>query len=165
MRHRRKSKSHHRRRHRVGAINVKSVATKVLGVAAGAFVGRTIQNMAVKTFPTVSGKYIGIGTIVLGALVPKVIKSELGQSLGDGILALGAYQTLQNFGVISGLGAIPRRVAPRITSMNGYNANAHTVGEYNANAHAVGKAYNRSTVFGMPTPETELMMGALLYDE
>lgn len=164
MRHRKKS--HHRRSHRrrrgVGAVNVKSLAMKVASVAAGAFVGRTIQNMATKNLTTVSPKMIALGTIIIGGFVPKFIKSEFGQGLGDGILAVGAMSGLQSFGVISGVGYIPRVPA----KFNGYNSSAKAFGAYSSNVPAVGyKPYLRESVSGMPNAERELMMGALLYDE
>jgi hypothetical protein len=166
MRHRKKTKHRRTRRHRVGAINVKNVAMKVAGVAAGAFVGRTIQNMAVKTFPSINAKYIGIGTVVLGAVIPKLLKSDLGNAVGDGVLAVGAISTLTQFGVITGIGSTGRRVAPRVLRMNGYNPNSSAVGAYNKNSSAVGqRPYNREVVMGMKDESDQLMMGALLYDE
>lgn len=113
----RKRKVHHHRRrrsHRVGAVDVKKVGTKILGVAGGAFIGRTLANMAGKTFPTLDGKYVGLGIAGIGIFVPKFVKSELGVALGDGLMAIGVLQSLQSFGVIQGIGATPNRVPTRV---------------------------------------------------
>lgn len=114
---RRKRKVHHRRRRssRVGAIDVKKIGTKILGVAGGAFVGRTLANVAGKSFPTLSGTYVGLGIAAVGALVPKFVKNDLGAALGDGILAIGVLQSMQSLNVIQGIGAtnfvkVPTRV-------------------------------------------------------
>jgi hypothetical protein len=103
---RRKRKVHHRRRRssRVGAIDVKKIGTKVLGVAGGAFVGRTLANVAGKSFPTLSGTYVGLGVAAIGVLVPKFIKNDLGVALGDGLLAIGVLQSMQSLNVIQGVG-------------------------------------------------------------
>lgn len=162
MRH--KKKHHRRRSHRrsVGAVNVKSLATKVLSVAAGAFVGRTIQNMAAKSLPTTSPKIVALGTILIGGFVPRFIKSDFGQGLGNGILAVGAISGLQSFGVISGIGWVPSVPA----SAMGYSSKANAFGGYNPKARAFGasRPYIRDSVGEMPTAERELMMGALMYE-
>lgn len=166
-------KKHHRttrrRHHRMGAVSAKGMATKVLSVAAGAFVGRTLQNMATKSLTTVSPKIVGLGVIVIGAMVPKFLKGDMGQGLGDGILAIGTISTLQQFGVISGIGYMPGRVPMRV-NMGAYNPNSKAIGKYNPNARAVGanRPYVRSNVAGpmnmMPSAEREMMFGSLIYD-
>lgn len=161
---RRRKVSHrrHRRHHRMGAINIKQVGTKVLGVAAGAFAARTIYNMVIKSSPTMDPKYIGIGEVVLGVLVPKFIKNELGSGIGDGLLAIGALTTLQNFGVISGVGAVPvRRVPARVIGAGAKPFLSKMVG-------ATPRPYTRTTV-GNAYSEMESMnraaMGALYMED
>ena len=91
-RHSKKRKSTHRRRrsHRMGAVDVKKIGTKILGVALGGFGARTLNNFAVKTFPTIDPKIIAGGNIFVGALLPKFLKSDLGSAVGDGFIAIGS---------------------------------------------------------------------------
>ena len=157
---------HHRRRHHMGAINAKGLLMRAASVAAGAFVGRTLQNMVAKSMPSVSPKYVALGTVAVGVLVPKFIKSSFGEGLGDGVMAIGVLSSLQQFGVITGIGAMPGRVNPRV--IRGYNPGSKAVGSYNAGARAVGVTHphmNRTVGSVMPGAKEELMMGALLYDE
>jgi len=118
-RRRRAKKTSHRRRRRVGAfgsgkIDFKKMATRLIGVAGGAFLARTLNNMVVKSAPSTDQKLIGGGDMVLGILIPKFIKNELGQGMGDGLLAIGSLTALQAFGAISGIGALPMRVPSRV---------------------------------------------------
>ena len=169
-RRRRHHRVHHRR-HRVGAINVKGTLMKVGGVAVGAFAGRMLQNMAAKSLTSISPKLVNLGLIIIGDMVvPRIIKGPLGEAAGDGITAIGVLGELQQFGMISGIGWVPGyRVPSKV--IKGYNKASRAVGAYNPAAHPVGAmhnpnlAYNRSTVFGMPDANAEMMMGALLYDE
>lgn len=171
-RHRRHIR-HHRRRHRVGAINVKQTGTKIIGVAGGAFVGRMLQNMATKSLPSISPRIMNLGLIVIGEMViPRIVKGDIGQSVGDGITAIAVLSELQSFGMITGVGAVPgRRVPSRV--IRGYNPAAPAVGAYNKAAPAVGQGgapvnkniYNRRAVFGMPDAHDEMMMGSLLYED
>jgi len=150
----RRRKTHHRRtrRHRVGAVNMKSLGTKVLGTAAGAFAARTLYNIGLKTFPTLKPQYVGLGIIGIGAFVPKFIKSEIGSAVGDGIVAIGALSTLQGFGLISGVGAIPgRRVPSRVMSGGPYG---------NRVMSGQSMPYNRTTVGGANRPFMRTTVGA-----
>lgn len=118
MRHTKKRKGSHRRRSRrsrVGAVDVKKIGMKIVGVTAGAFAARTLNNVVVKQFPTaLSGWMLGAGDAVIGALVPKFLKSDLGVAIGDGMIAIGALTALQSLGVLQGIGAAPRRVPTRV---------------------------------------------------
>jgi hypothetical protein len=121
---RRKHRTH--RRSRVGAVNMKSALMKVAGIGAGVFAGRLLQT---KLAATLSPKILGAVTIVAGVMIPKYIKSDLGQGLGDGLISAGILSELQSFGVISGIGYVtPGTNALANTGANGYNGNARTVG-------------------------------------
>ena len=161
-----KRKVHHRRRRvsGVGRINVKSIGIKVLGTAAGAFAARLLYNMGLKQFPTIKPQYAGLGIVVVGALIPKFIKSELGSAAGDGMIAIGSLSALQGFGVISGVGQIPgRRVPSRVMSGGQFQNRVMSGGN---------RPYNRTTVGGQNRPFMRTTVGSMraesmgaLYDE
>jgi hypothetical protein len=150
----RRRKTHHRRtrRHRVGAVNMKSLGTKVLGTAAGAFLARTLYNMGVKQFPTMKPAYLGLGLVGIGAFIPKFVRSEIGQSVGEGVIAIGSLSALQGFGLLSGVGAIPgRRVPSRVMSGGPYG---------NRVMSGQSMPYNRTTVGGANRPFMRTTVGS-----
>jgi hypothetical protein len=167
MAHRRKKSSHRKhRRHRVGAINVKQVGMKVLGVAAGAFAARTLYNVVVKNYPTIAPQYIGLGEVALGVLVPKFIKNDIGGGIGDGLIAIGSLTAMQNFGLINGIGAVaPRRVPARVIGAGARPFLSKMVG---GGMGATARPYTRTTV-GNAYSEMEAMnrasMGALYMED
>lgn len=154
-----KKKSHgtRRRRHRsMGAINLQSVGMKVAGIAVGAFA----DNLARKNFTSISPTILGAGELVIGVMLPKFMKSPLGEGIGDGLIAVGAINLMKSFNVISGVGApMPARVPLR---RQAYSPGAPAIG-------AAGRAYLTQTVgnngIGMPAMEHDMMMGALLYED
>jgi hypothetical protein len=81
------AKKHHRkRRHRMSGVPKGALMSSV-GIIAGAIVGRLV---AKKVLPSVDEKIKNAGVIAIGALLmPKVIKSELGRSIGQGMIASG----------------------------------------------------------------------------
>lgn len=102
---RRKHRRHRTHRRRVGAASgLKGVAMQVAGIAAGVFVGRLATT---KLASTVSPKISGLVLIVAGAYLPKFMKSQIGEGIGNGLVATGSLALLQNFGVITGIGAMP----------------------------------------------------------
>jgi hypothetical protein len=154
----RRKRRHHvsRRRHRVGAVNMKSALMKVAGIGAGVFAGRLITT---KLGASLSPTILGAVTIVAGVMIPKYVKSDLGQGLGDGLVAVGILGELQQFGIISGLGyAPPGQNASTSTGANGYNPGmAKTVG------YTGGRQIMKSTVGhlnGIPMGELQ-KIGAL----
>lgn len=149
-RHRKSKKTHRRRRsHRMGAIDVKKVGLKVIGVAGGAFAARTLNNVVVKQFPTLlSGWMIGAGDVVIGALLPKFIKSDLGAALGDGFIAIGALTAMQGLGIVAGLGAV-HRVPTRVIGSGSQPFLSRMVGASN-------RPYLRQTVGRMGSAYSEM---------
>jgi hypothetical protein len=98
-------KSHTPKRRRsgrkgIGAINMSNVLTKVAGIAAGAVAARMANN---SIGDKVSPKLAAAGTIAVGVMLPKFLKSELGEAVGEGFIAVGAVGLLQNFGVLKGI--------------------------------------------------------------
>jgi hypothetical protein len=87
-------KKHTKRRSRIGAAP-KGMLTSILGIAAGAVVGRMV---AKKLLPNVDEKIKNAGVIVLGAMVmPKVLKSDLGRAIGNGMIAAGGVGLAGSF--------------------------------------------------------------------
>jgi hypothetical protein len=87
-------KKHTKRRSRIGAAP-KGMLTSILGIAAGAVVGRMV---AKKLLPNVDEKIKNAGVIVLGAMVmPKVMKSDLGRAIGNGMIAAGGVGLAGSF--------------------------------------------------------------------
>jgi hypothetical protein len=164
----RRRKTHHRRarRHRVGAVNMKSLGTKVLGTAAGAFAARTLYNMGLKQFPTIKPQYLGLIIIGAGAMVPKFIRSEIGNAVGDGMVAIGSLSALQGFGLISGVGAMPGRRVPSRVMSGGPYANRVMSGQtlpYNrTTVGGANRAFMRTTVGAFDAPEA---LGALYLED
>ena len=146
---------HHHRKKRIGGINGKSVGMRILGIAGSAFA----DNLARKNFTSLSPLILGVIEVGAGIFIPKFVKGDLGQGVGDGLIAVGTIALLKNFNVISGIGAVTIRPDQRvpIRNLSGYQASAPAIG-------AAGKAYLTDTVGSMPSMEQQ-MMGALLYDE
>lgn len=157
-RKRKRTKSHHRRRrrHSVGAIDVASIGKKVLGVAAGAFVARTLFNLAAKQWPTLKPQYVGLITIGLGALLPKFMRSELAMAASDGMIAIGALTAMQNFGLISGIGQTRRVQSRIINGPAGRLSNGSNRGNFLKANVAGSNEMHRMAVQGL---------GALMYEE
>lgn len=125
---RRKHRRHSSRRRRVGAATgMKGALTKVAGIAAGVFAGRLVST---KLAASMDPKIVGLVLVVGGVMVPRFIKSDIGQGIGDGLSATGVLSVLTGFGVISGSNVLPPGQTATIrTGDNGYNAaNARTVG-------------------------------------
>ena len=94
-RKRKHTKKHtRRRRHRMSGVPKGALMSSV-GVIAGAVVGRLV---AKKVLPNLDEKIKNAGVIAIGALLmPKVIKSELGRSLGTGMVAAGGLGLAGSF--------------------------------------------------------------------
>jgi hypothetical protein len=78
----------------MGAVPKNAIMT-ILGITAGAVVGRMV---AKKALPNVDEKIKNAGVIVLGAMVmPKVMKSDLGRAIGNGMIAAGGVGLAGSF--------------------------------------------------------------------
>ena len=93
-----------RRSHRrgLGAVNVGSATSKVLGIAAGAVASRMLGNAVGSK---ISPLYLSLGKIAIGAfIVPKMAKgSAILNGAADGIVAEGTISLLVDRGVIKGI--------------------------------------------------------------
>ena len=98
----RKRKTSRRRRsgRRIGA--PAGMLTSALGVIAGAVVGKMV---AKKLLPNIDERIKNAEVVVLGAAVfPRLIKGDLGKSIGAGMIAAGGSGLIGSF--IPALGAI-----------------------------------------------------------
>lgn len=157
-------KKHTRRRHthrrRVsGTGSAKGVLMKVAGVGAGIFAGRMLTT---KLGATMNPKISGAVAILAGVFIPKYLKSELGQGIGDGLVAAGVLAELQSFNVLAGIGAAPPPGAfAQLNTGSNYNAKkAVTVGA------SPGRSFVKASVGGssMNGFKELKMLGALMED-
>lgn len=94
-----KKRSSSRRRSSMGAMG--GGLNNVLGIVAGAAIGRIVEN---KLLPNVDSKIKNAGVAVLGAFaIPKLIKGSFGNSIGAGMVAAGGIGLLSEFGVIGAM--------------------------------------------------------------
>lgn len=92
---------HHRRRKHSGMGATGGMMTNLLGIIAGAAVGRIVAN---KLLPSIDSKIKNAGVVALGAFVfPKLIKGGFGSSIGAGMVAAGGIGLLQNFNVVGAI--------------------------------------------------------------
>lgn len=97
MARKRKTRKHHsRRRHsRSGIGAIGSTATQAVGIIAGAAIGKIAAS---KLLPNVDDKIKNAAVLAIGAFVaPKLIKSDLGKALGNGMIAAGGVGLLGSF--------------------------------------------------------------------
>jgi len=154
MAKRKRRHSSHKRRRVSGP--GKGIAMKIAGVTAGVFAARLLSTKVIPS--TISPMIANGGLAIIGIMVPKYMKSELGQGIGDGILAAGALGLLQGAGVI---GAVqpPGQSALVRQGNNGYNpALAKAVG---APRPFINNAVGRMNGVPKKTPAV-LALGALM---
>jgi len=90
---RKKSTMKRRRRSRVGAVPKGSLMASV-GLIAGAVAGRLV---AKKVLPNVDEKIKNVGVVAVGFLLPKFMKSEMGKSIGNGMIGAGGLGLVGSF--------------------------------------------------------------------
>jgi hypothetical protein len=93
MAKRRKKSTTKRRRSRVGAVPKGSIMSSI-GLIAGAVAGRLVVK---KVLPSQDEKIKNAGVMVVGFLLPKFIKSEIGKSIGNGMIAAGGLGLAGSF--------------------------------------------------------------------
>ena len=101
-----RKKKHTRRHHakrgrRMGATG-KSFLMDAVGLVAGAAAARILTSSE-KILPNIDTKIKSAGVIAIGYFMPKLIKSQLGKGLGDGMIAAGGLGLLQASGALSGV--------------------------------------------------------------
>jgi hypothetical protein len=109
----------------------KGMLTSILGIAAGAVVGRLV---AKKLLPNIDEKIKNAGVVVIGSMVmPKVLKSELGRAIGNGMIASGAVGLTSSF-------------LPAIAGTDDMIEFPVSVGEVEDNLSVIAGAYDGSSV-------------------
>ena len=72
-----------------------------VGIVAGAAIGRIVAN---KLLPNLDSKLKNAGVIAIGAIaMPKLVKGDLGSSIGAGMVAAGGIGLLTDFQVIGAI--------------------------------------------------------------
>jgi hypothetical protein len=106
------------RRHHMGAVTRSSKMN--LSTDLGAALGGGIGGFVDKVIPTtINPKLVAGAKIVLGGVVRRTWSGPMGNAIGLGITALGTYQLLAQFGLLSGLGQSDDMVA---VSLDGIGA-------------------------------------------
>jgi hypothetical protein len=105
-----KRKTPVKRRRRVsgiGKMDLGSIAMDVAGLVGGAIIAREASTIILKQMPDTSHLLIGLGQVAAGVLLPRFMKSKLGNDLGNGMVAFGGQVLAVEAGLISGIGAAP----------------------------------------------------------
>ena len=124
------AKKHSRRRSkRMGAAG--STLTNALFTIAGGVAARFVSNTINGTSLNDSyKKYVAsVAPIAVGIFLPKFIKSDMGKSLGTGMIAVGGLGLVQSTGVLSGMPMIAKRymgLAPSSQNSRGVIAGMDT---------------------------------------
>lgn len=100
-RKRKHTKRHHSRRRHHGMGAAASTAMDIVGVVAGAVIGKFAQS---KLSSRVNPKILAGSQIAVGLLLPRFVKSPLVKNIGVGMIANGGVTALSEFGVLSGIG-------------------------------------------------------------
>ena len=79
--------------------------TRLLGLVAGSLVPVIAGNIKMDGKP-IDGKIVGAASVVIGYLLPSFVKGDLVAGIGDGMLASGGVQLLNEFNVLSGIPVI-----------------------------------------------------------
>jgi hypothetical protein len=97
---RRKTSTRRRSKKGMGAINVQSTLMSIGGVLAGVAAAGYLNKSVLSNM----NRNVQIGApIGLGAVVPMLLKSELGKNIGLGMIAYGGSKLLTSFG-LAGMG-------------------------------------------------------------
>jgi len=91
---RKKSTMKRRRRSRVGAIGKGGSLMSSIGIIAGAVAGRLVVK---SVLPNMDEKIKNVGVAALGFVLPKFVKSDLGKSIGSGMIAAGGMGLVSSF--------------------------------------------------------------------
>lgn len=97
MAKRRKKSTYRRRSRRMGA-TAGNILSDIGGLAVGAVLAKQLNKMV-----RFDSRIMAAGKIVLGVALPKMVKSPMVKSVGDGMIAIGATELIGGF--IPALGA------------------------------------------------------------
>ena len=93
-RRKKKATSRRRKSRRMGAIGATGMQS-ILGVVGGAVAAKFVT---AQTLPNLDSRIKAAGVVALGALVmPRILKGELGKSIGAGMIAVGGSNLIGAF--------------------------------------------------------------------
>jgi hypothetical protein len=101
MAKRRKKTATRRKSRRVSGIG-KGFFMDALGIVAGAAAARVLTSSP-KILPNLDAKLKSAGVIAVGAFFPKLMKGDLGKSIGQGMIAAGGLGLLQATNVLGAM--------------------------------------------------------------
>jgi hypothetical protein len=90
----------------MSGVGKSNVIMQVAGLAGGAVLARLANNLILKAKPDLNSKIINAAQIGLGIYLPKLVKSQLGKDLGNGMIAAGGLGLVTSLGVINGIDVI-----------------------------------------------------------
>jgi len=129
-------KSSYRRRRMSGVGAMGSQITGALYTIAGAVAAGAVT----KFLPaTMNDKLKAAVPVVVGIMLPKYLKGNIGQGIGAGMVATGGLKLVQSFGILNGIGAY--------SGYAGYQV-PQVAGNYN-NAGLVDTSYMTPSIAGM----------------
>ena len=122
-----------RRRRMSGVGAMGSQVTGALYTIAGAVAAGAVA----KFLPsTMNEKLKAAVPVVVGIMLPKYLKGNIGQGVGAGMVAAGGLKLVQSFGILNGIGAYAGYQVPQVA------------GSYN-NAGLVDSSYMTPSIAGM----------------
>ena len=126
-------KSSYRRRRMSGVGAMGSQITGALYTIAGAVAAGAVT----KFLPaTMNEKLKSAVPVVVGIMLPKYLKGNIGAGLGAGMIAAGGLKLVQSFGILNGIGAYAGYQVPQVA------------GHYN-NAGIIDTSYMTPSIAGM----------------
>ena len=130
-------KSSYRRRRMSGVGAMGSQITGALYTIAGAVAAGAVT----KFLPsTMNEKLKAAVPVVVGIMLPKYLKGNIGAGVGAGMVAAGGLKLVQSFGILNGIGAYGN-------SYSGYQV-PQVAGHYN-NAGLMDTSYMTPSIAGM----------------
>jgi hypothetical protein len=146
MAHKKKSHKRKRRSHRmsgigrIGGLDFSGDLGAILGGAGAGFLNKVIPG-------SVNPKLSAALKIVVGGVVRRTVKTNIGSGIGSGLQAVGTVELLQQMGILSGIGA-PSDTDMMAVSLEG--ANEEYVGEtvLAGNTDVLGAADDLNTING-----------------
>ena len=126
-------KSSYRRRRMSGVGAMGSQITGALYTIAGAVAAGAVT----KFLPaTMNEKLKAAVPVVVGIMLPKYLKGNIGQGIGAGMVATGGLKLVQSFGILNGIGGYAGYQVPQVA------------GNYN-NAGLMDTSYMTPSIAGM----------------
>lgn len=125
-----KVKRHHKRRHRVGAAGATGQIMDIVALTAGAAAGALLVSTVRKQFATMPKIVAPLVVIAAGAMVPRFVKTPIGHSVGNGLMAIGGAFALSSSVLtlpgITGVGMRPygRTMSQRSVGAPGFSNQA-----------------------------------------